>query len=173
MSSTTMGVRLDEETRNRLKEAAQKLDRTSHWLIKQAIFNYLEQIENNQVNIGNTTFDEQDINEDTETPTNHYQPFLEFAEHIHPQSVLRSAITSAYRMPEIQAVPMLLQQATLPENEAQATHKLAYSIAEKLRKQKRHWAIRARTRSITRVFTFLTRRCSFDVFSGSITAYSR
>lgn len=39
-------------------------------------------------------------------------------------------------MPEIQAVPMLLQQATLPENEAQATHKLAYSIAEKLRKQK-------------------------------------
>ena len=159
MSSTTMGVRLDEETRNRLKEAAQKLDRTSHWLIKQAIFNYLEQIENNQVNIGNTTFDEQDINEDTETPTNHYQPFLEFAEHIHPQSVLRSAITSAYRMPEIQAVPMLLQQATLPENEAQAT--------------KRHWAIRARTRSITRVFTFLTRRCSFDVFSGSITAYSR
>lgn len=136
MSSTTMGVRLDEETRNRLKEATQKLDRTSHWLIKQAIFNYLEQIENNQVNIGNTTFDEQDINEDTETPTNHYQPFLEFAEQIHPQSVLRSAITSAYRMPEIQAVPMLLQQATLPENEAQATHKLAYSIAEKLRKQK-------------------------------------
>ncbi len=37
MSSTTMGVRLDEETRNRLKDAAQKLDRTSHWLIKQAI----------------------------------------------------------------------------------------------------------------------------------------
>ncbi|EEG87492.1 Ribbon-helix-helix protein, CopG family [Proteus penneri ATCC 35198] len=136
MSSTTMGVRLDEETRNRLKKAAQKLDRTSHWLIKQAIFNYLEQVENDQVSLGNSTFAEQDIDESTEIPTAHYQPFLEFAEHIHPQSVLRSAITSAYRTPETQAVPMLLQQATLPENEAQATHKLAYSIAEKLRNQK-------------------------------------
>ena len=94
MSSTTMGVRLDEETRNRLKEAAQKLDRTSHWLIKQAIFNYLEQVENDQVNLGNSTLTEQDIDESPETPTAHYQPFLEFAEHIHPQSVLRSAITS-------------------------------------------------------------------------------
>ncbi|MFR2695932.1 MAG: proline dehydrogenase family protein, partial [Proteus mirabilis] len=136
MSSTTMGVRLDEETRNRLKDAAQKLDRTSHWLIKQAIFNYLEQIENDQLTLTPITQAEQDIEESTAPLTAHYQPFLEFAEQIHPQSVLRSAITSAYRIPETQAVPMLLQQATLPEHEAQATHKLAYSIAEKLRKQK-------------------------------------
>ncbi|MBG3115490.1 trifunctional transcriptional regulator/proline dehydrogenase/L-glutamate gamma-semialdehyde dehydrogenase [Proteus mirabilis] len=136
MSSTTMGVRLDEETRNRLKDAAQKLDRTSHWLIKQAIFNYLEQIENDQLTLTPITQAEQDIEESTDPLTAHYQPFLEFAEQIHPQSVLRSAITSAYRIPETQAVPMLLQQATLPEHEAQATHKLAYSIAEKLRKQK-------------------------------------
>ncbi len=136
MSSTTMGVRLDEETRNRLKDAAQKLDRTSHWLIKQAIFNYLEQIENDQLTLTPITQAEQDIEESTDPLTTHYQPFLEFAEQIHPQSVLRSAITSAYRIPETQAVPMLLQQATLPEHEAQATHKLAYAIAEKLRKQK-------------------------------------
>ncbi|MEY1271993.1 trifunctional transcriptional regulator/proline dehydrogenase/L-glutamate gamma-semialdehyde dehydrogenase [Proteus mirabilis] len=136
MSSTTMGVRLDEETRNRLKDAAQKLDRTSHWLIKQAIFNYLEQIENDQLTLTSVTQAEQDIEESTESLSTHYQPFLEFAEQIHPQSVLRSAITSAYRIPETQAVPMLLQQATLPDHEAQATHKLAYSIAEKLRKQK-------------------------------------
>ncbi|QAV25080.1 trifunctional transcriptional regulator/proline dehydrogenase/L-glutamate gamma-semialdehyde dehydrogenase [Proteus hauseri] len=136
MSSTTMGVRLDEETRNRLKNAAQKLDRTSHWLIKQAIFNYLEQIDNNQLVLTDSVLAAQDIDENTDIPAMYYQPFLEFAEHIHPQSVLRSAITSAYRTPETQAVPMLLQQATLPENQAQATHKLAYSIAEKLRKQK-------------------------------------
>lgn len=136
MSSTTMGVRLDEETRNRLKNAAQKLDRTSHWLIKQAIFNYLEQIDNNQLVLTDSVLAAQDIDENTDIPAMHYQPFLEFAEHIHPQSVLRSAITSAYRTPETQAVPMLLQQATLPEHQAQATHKLAYSIAEKLRKQK-------------------------------------
>ncbi|MEY0874439.1 ribbon-helix-helix protein, CopG family, partial [Providencia manganoxydans] len=33
-----MGVRLDEATRGRIKNAAQRLDRTSHWLIKQAIY---------------------------------------------------------------------------------------------------------------------------------------
>lgn len=65
MSSTTMGVRLDEETRNRLKDAAQKLDRTSHWLIKQAIFNYLEQIENDQLTLTPITQAEQDIEEST------------------------------------------------------------------------------------------------------------
>lgn len=134
-----MGVRLDEETRLRLKNAAQKLDRTSHWLIKQAIFNYLEQIENDQISVNDALSLERDNDDNADSSTNtpiYYQPFLEFAEQIHPQSVLRSAITSAYRLPEIQAVPMLLQQATLPDNEAQATHNLAYSIAEKLRKQK-------------------------------------
>ncbi len=45
-STTTMGVRLDEATRERIKNAAQRLDRTSHWLIKQAIYNYLEQLDN-------------------------------------------------------------------------------------------------------------------------------
>ena len=46
MGSTTMGVKLDEATRDRIKGAAQRIDRTPHWLIKQAIFNYLERLEN-------------------------------------------------------------------------------------------------------------------------------
>ena len=45
MATTTLGVKLDDATRERLKQAAQSLDRTPHWLIKQAIFNYLEQVE--------------------------------------------------------------------------------------------------------------------------------
>ena len=45
MATTTLGVKLDDATRDRLKQAAQSIDRTPHWLIKQAIFNYLEQIE--------------------------------------------------------------------------------------------------------------------------------
>nr|MBP8153049.1 trifunctional transcriptional regulator/proline dehydrogenase/L-glutamate gamma-semialdehyde dehydrogenase [Aeromonas sp.] len=64
------------------------------------------------------------------------QVFLEFAESILPQSVLRAAITSAYRRPETEAVPMLLEQARLPKEKAEATQKLAMSIAEKLRNQK-------------------------------------
>jgi len=40
-----MGVKLDDATRERIKLAAQQIDRTPHWLIKQAIFNYLQQVE--------------------------------------------------------------------------------------------------------------------------------
>lgn len=138
-STTTMGVRLDEVTRERIKNAAQRLDRTSHWLIKQAIYNYLEQLDNNQIipelSVGIDAKENQVAEEDTTVECN-YQPFLDFAEHILPQSVKRSAITSAYRIPETQAVPMLLQQAQLPADQAEAAHKLAYSIAEKLRNQK-------------------------------------
>ncbi|STR71800.1 proline dehydrogenase/delta-1-pyrroline-5-carboxylate dehydrogenase [Raoultella ornithinolytica] len=42
MGTTTMGVKLDDATRERIKFAASRIDRTPHWLIKQAIFNYLE-----------------------------------------------------------------------------------------------------------------------------------
>lgn len=45
MGTTTMGVKLDEATRERLKAAALRIDRTPHWLIKQAIFSYLERLE--------------------------------------------------------------------------------------------------------------------------------
>jgi len=45
MATTTMGVKLDDATRERIKLAAQRIDRTPHWLIKQAIFNYLGQLE--------------------------------------------------------------------------------------------------------------------------------
>ncbi len=41
MGMTTMGVKLDDATRERIKTAATRIDRTPHWLIKQAIFNYL------------------------------------------------------------------------------------------------------------------------------------
>jgi RHH-type proline utilization regulon transcriptional repressor/proline dehydrogenase/delta 1-pyrroline-5-carboxylate dehydrogenase len=45
---TTMGVKLDDATRERIKTAATRIDRTPHWLIKQAIFNYLERLESDE-----------------------------------------------------------------------------------------------------------------------------
>ena len=135
MGTTTMGVKLDEATRDRIKQAAQKVDRTPHWLIKQAIFNYLTQVEAGEslpeipLHNGQTEGDDQPQEEG-------HQPFLEFAEHILPQSVTRSAITAAWRRPETDAVPMLLEQARLPAPLAEKTHQLAYRLAEKLRHQK-------------------------------------
>ncbi len=140
MGTTTMGVKLDEATRDRIKSAAQRIDRTPHWLIKQAIFNYLERLESGTdipeipalAAAGQPEAD--DIMPQAQEES--HQPFLDFAEQILPQSVTRAAITAAYRRPETEAVPMLLEQARLPADLAQATHKMAYGIAEKLRNQK-------------------------------------
>ncbi|MCE1782516.1 hypothetical protein LWT85_27455, partial [Enterobacter hormaechei] len=92
MGSTTMGVKLDEATRDRIKAAAQRIDRTPHWLIKQAIFNYLERLENDEqiaeLSSNQDVKEEKIIAEETVTDSAH-QPFLDFAEHILPQSVKR------------------------------------------------------------------------------------
>lgn len=134
MGMTTMGVKLDEATRDRIKLAAQHIDRTPHWLIKQAIFNYLEQLEQGAQPV---EFPLQAASDNDETLADEpHQPFLDFAEQILPQTVARAAITSAWRRPETEAVPMLLEQARLPAPLAEKTHQLAWSLADKLRHQK-------------------------------------
>jgi len=136
MATTTMGVKLDDATRERIKLAAQRIDRTPHWLIKQAIFNYLGQLESGdavpEVSLSAHVVAEADDIQPEET----HQPFLEFAEQILPQSVTRSAVTAAWRRPETDAVPMMLEQARLPAALAEKTHQLAYQLADKLRHQK-------------------------------------
>ena len=135
MGTTTMGVKLDEATRERIKRAASQIDRTSHWLIKQAIFNYLEQLERGDA-LPEIPL-QASAQEGEENPVEEqHQPFLEFAEHILPQSVTRAAITSAWRRPETEAVPMLLDQARLPAPLAQQTQQLAHKLATALRHQK-------------------------------------
>jgi len=136
MATTTMGVKLDDATRERIKLAAQRIDRTPHWLIKQAIFNYLGQLESGdavpEVPLSAHAVAEADDIQPEET----HQPFLDFAEQILPQSVSRSAVTAAWRRPETDAVPMMLEQARLPAALAEKTHQLAYQLADKLRHQK-------------------------------------
>ncbi|EOC5689603.1 trifunctional transcriptional regulator/proline dehydrogenase/L-glutamate gamma-semialdehyde dehydrogenase [Cronobacter sakazakii] len=139
MGTTTMGVKLDDATRERIKSAATKIDRTPHWLIKQAIFNYLEQLEKSDGLPELPALLAGAANESDEVPApveETHQPFLEFAEQIQPQSVSRAAITAAWRRAETDAVPMLLEQARLPQPVAEKTHQLAWSLAEKLRNQK-------------------------------------
>jgi len=136
MATTTMGVKLDEATRDRIKQAAQGIDRTPHWLIKQAIYSYLEQLETGaglpELAAGNGA-----DSEDAAPPVIvEHQPFLDFAEQIHPQSVSRAAITAAYRRPEPESVAMMLEQARLAAPLDTAAHKLAYDLADALRHQK-------------------------------------
>ncbi len=137
MATTTLGVKLDDPTRERLKAAALSVDRTPHWLIKQAIFSYLEKLEGGATltEINGQTLGLNDEAGDVQ-PEQGHQSFMEFAESILPQSVLRSAITAAYRRPEQEMVPMLLEQARLSAPLADAANKMAAGIAEKLRNQK-------------------------------------
>ncbi|CAO3311480.1 MULTISPECIES: ribbon-helix-helix protein, CopG family [Pseudomonas] len=45
MSSTTTGIKLDSPTKERIKEAADLLDRTPHWFMKKAVMYWLERVE--------------------------------------------------------------------------------------------------------------------------------
>ena len=139
MATTTLGVKLDDASRDRLKRVAQSIDRTPHWLIKQAIFTYLEQVERGHLpHEGGFSAGADAEGGDTEVQPGDAapQPFLEFAQSIQPQSVLRAAITSAYRRPETDCVPVLLEQARLPQQQADAAIKMAKTLAQRLREQK-------------------------------------
>ena len=140
MATTTLGVKLDEATRERLRKAARSVDRTPHWLIKQAVFSYLERIEANGVlpEVSGAT-DGAEVGPaeaEPEAAPEPAQPFLDFAEQIQPQSVLRAAITAATRRPEPETVPVLLEQARMPEPMAQAARQLALKLADQLRRTK-------------------------------------
>ncbi|MEN2508062.1 trifunctional transcriptional regulator/proline dehydrogenase/L-glutamate gamma-semialdehyde dehydrogenase [Stutzerimonas stutzeri] len=134
MATTTLGIKLDEAARDRLEAAARRIDRTPQWLIKQALLHYLEQLERGTAPLSEHPLPPADALEAEVEPGT--QPFLELAESVLPQSVLRAAITAAYRRPEQEALPMLLEQARLSPDQAEGAHRLALRIAEKLRNQK-------------------------------------
>jgi RHH-type proline utilization regulon transcriptional repressor/proline dehydrogenase/delta 1-pyrroline-5-carboxylate dehydrogenase len=62
--------------------------------------------------------------------------FTAFADGLAAPSALRSPITAAYRRPEPEAIPPLLQQARLPAGQAEEAHALAHRIAQQLRNRK-------------------------------------
>ncbi|MGL4603375.1 MAG: proline dehydrogenase family protein, partial [Iodobacter sp.] len=132
MASTTLGIKVDDALRARIKTAAQNIDRTPHWLIKQAIFSYLQQLEQGSRPVELAQDGEAQPVSDDSGESN--LPFLELAQSIAVQSVLRSAITSAYRRPETECLPVLVGQAQMPGEEMSAqTQALAYKLVAALR----------------------------------------
>ncbi|MCI3203533.1 MULTISPECIES: trifunctional transcriptional regulator/proline dehydrogenase/L-glutamate gamma-semialdehyde dehydrogenase [Pandoraea] len=138
MASTTLGVKVDDLLRSRIKHAATRLDRTTHWLIKQAILAYLENVESlpptGELSLleraeSTDAVDASGAAADDAVP----HPFLEFAQNVQPQSVLRAAITSAYRRPEPECVPFLIGQARLPEAMGADVDALAGQLIQAMR----------------------------------------
>ena len=122
--STTLGLKVDEALRARIRTASDATGRTPHALIKQGLLALLDRIERGE---------DIDIAEEPPEPADAPQPFLAFAQSVKPQSVLRAAITAAYRRPEEECVPVLLAGAALPAAAAQRARALALRLVENLR----------------------------------------
>lgn len=139
MSNITLGLKVDEALRDRLKTAAQRMNCSPHALHKRALLAYVEQIESglSPEEIDRLSrYSKDAAHEDhLDTP----QPFLEFACDVQSQSVLREAITSAYRRNESECVMTLLEQAKMPEEEK--IHALAKKLTETLRHKKSSGAV--------------------------------
>ena len=115
MATTTIGVKLDDAVRGRIREAAQAQGRSPHALIKHSIL---------------TTLDRHERGEPVAPPE---PPFMAFVRDVQPQGVLRARVTAAYRMPEPECLPLLIAEATLPKPVAEAARGLAKQLVEALR----------------------------------------
>jgi RHH-type proline utilization regulon transcriptional repressor/proline dehydrogenase/delta 1-pyrroline-5-carboxylate dehydrogenase len=136
MATTTLGVKVDETLRDRLRDAAAKLNCTPHWLHKQAILSYLERIERGQVppEMSHFTNDGVAVEDVEAAPAAPTPPFFEFGQDVQPQSVLRAAITAAYRRPETECLPLLLDQARVPNPEG--VRAMAGNLVKALRRKR-------------------------------------
>ena len=113
MSTTHLDIKVDDALHQRLSAVARRSNRTLQWLSKQAILTYLEAIERGE-QPPELSSDPPGQRQAGEAPaallTGPVRPFLEFAQHVAPQTPRRAAITAAWRRPETESVPWLLGQ---------------------------------------------------------------
>uniref|UniRef100_UPI0031E13FBE trifunctional transcriptional regulator/proline dehydrogenase/L-glutamate gamma-semialdehyde dehydrogenase n=1 Tax=Inquilinus sp. TaxID=1932117 RepID=UPI0031E13FBE len=133
MGSTTFGVKIDDELRARLKAAAEKQGRTPHWLVKQAMLLMLDRVERGETFGGPDEAEAGDPADATAAEDSGPQPFLDFAQSVQPQTVLRAKITAAYRRPEEECLPFILAGATLPKPVTDGAKGIARTLVEALR----------------------------------------
>ncbi|QAA93071.1 trifunctional transcriptional regulator/proline dehydrogenase/L-glutamate gamma-semialdehyde dehydrogenase [Pollutimonas thiosulfatoxidans] len=137
MATTTLGVKVDEALRERLKLVAARLGCTPHWLHKQALTSYVDAIERGRLPAEVSQFGTAESDpDDVDFPaSDRLTPFYEFAQDVQPQSVLRAAITAAYRRPETECIPVLMDLAR--SQRPTEVHALARRLVESLRSKRR------------------------------------
>ncbi|KAA0911441.1 trifunctional transcriptional regulator/proline dehydrogenase/L-glutamate gamma-semialdehyde dehydrogenase [Pusillimonas sp. ANT_WB101] len=140
MATTTLGVKVDETLRERLKTVAAQLGCTPHWLHKQALLAYIDALERGQVPAEIAQLAEQvDSGDHDVAVPDGPLPFYDFAQDVQPQSVLRAAITSAYRRPETECLPMLIDKARSAR--PQEVHQLASRLVQAIRGKRKAGAV--------------------------------
>jgi RHH-type proline utilization regulon transcriptional repressor/proline dehydrogenase/delta 1-pyrroline-5-carboxylate dehydrogenase len=138
--STTMGLKLTDDLRLRLKACAEQVGRTPHWLAKQALLTTLDRLEHGAdltALFGGAAPEPAAETEPAAVVETRPHPFLAFAQAVQPQSVLRARITSAWRRPEPECLPYLVELARPSETERAQTRALAVSLVEALRRRGR------------------------------------
>ena len=139
MTTVTLGLKVDEALRTRIRDAATRQGRTPHWLIKQAVLHYVESLERGlplpSYAPGATAVLQTDDEVEPAPPVaSAPQPFLDWAQNVLPQNDLRSAITAAWHRPEPECLPMLVQLAhTQDASQRAAVESLATRLVEGLR----------------------------------------
>jgi RHH-type proline utilization regulon transcriptional repressor/proline dehydrogenase/delta 1-pyrroline-5-carboxylate dehydrogenase len=133
MATTTIGVKIDDNLRARLKAAAERQGKSAHWLIKQSIVSTLERLERGEDISGADDRQGLDVVDGAGGTSEPSQPFLEFAQNVQPQTVLRAKITSVYRRPEPECLPYLVSEASLPRQVIEAARRQARQLVEALR----------------------------------------
>ena len=142
MSTVTLGLKVDEALRTRIRDAAAQQGRAPHWLIKQAVLQYVESIERGLSPLGETQgatgLDKMtgpDETDELHTSTASFaQPFLDWAQNVLPQNDLRAAITAAWHRPESECLPVLVQLAhTADATQRAAIEEVATRLVEGLR----------------------------------------
>ncbi|WP_193184094.1 trifunctional transcriptional regulator/proline dehydrogenase/L-glutamate gamma-semialdehyde dehydrogenase [Nisaea sediminum] len=136
MAAQTIGVKVSEELRARLRDAAEKVGRTPHWLVKQSLLGAIERIERGEPLDGYLAAEAGvDLEDGPATSDPGPRPFLDFAQGVQAQSVLRARITAAYRKPETQCLPYLISEASLAPAKLKAASDLARKLVEALREK--------------------------------------
>ena len=120
MGSTTIGIKVDDDTKARLKAAADGLGRSPHWLAKQGVLAAITEAEGGDAG-------------DAGQPAPADAPFLDLARAVRTQSPLRARITAATRRPETECLPLLLAEAAMPPAARAEASAIARTLVEKLR----------------------------------------
>lgn len=130
-TATTLGLKADDVLRDRLKAAASRLSCSPHALHKQALISYLERIERGEIPLNVDSTDEGNAHRTTNDAAPPVNVFEALNQDVQPQSVLRQAITAAYRQPETDCIPLrlALARSNHPEQVAQT----AQTLVEQLR----------------------------------------
>jgi RHH-type proline utilization regulon transcriptional repressor/proline dehydrogenase/delta 1-pyrroline-5-carboxylate dehydrogenase len=122
MAIATVGIKLDEAIRERLKAAAAAQGETPHRAMKRMIVAGLDRLERGEA-----------LEAAAVPPV---VPFLDFAQDVQPQSVARAAVTAAYRRPEEDCLAGLLAAAELDPAQAVLAEKTATNLVVKLRSRR-------------------------------------